>query len=85
MELVLPSEKLIANYVVVLCHATVAIIHKIKQKGFLTRKEKLYCLQFLFFILEDFKQNVKLKSDGDSDSTDNNRITGSFTMIDNPQ
>lgn len=82
---VLPSDKLLANYVVVLCRATVAIVQQVKQKGFLTKKEKLHCLQFLFFILENFKQNIQLESHSNSNCANNNRIFGSSLMINNPQ
>ena len=84
MDLVLPSEKVLANYVVVLCHATVAIVQQIKQKGFLTKKEKLHCLQFLFFILDDFKQNIHLEKESYTNCANDNRIFGSLFMINNP-
>ena len=75
----------LSNYVVVLCHATVVIIQQVKKKGFLTKKEKLHCLKFLFFILEDFKQNIRLEKYGDTNRTDNNRIFGSPFVINNPE
>ncbi len=69
----------------VLCHATVTIVQQVKKKGFLTKKEKLHCLKFLFFILQDFKQNIRLESNGDTKRADNNRVFGSPFVVDYPE
>lgn len=80
----LPSEQTMVNYVIVMCRATVVIIQEVKRKGFLTQKEKLHIFDFLFFILNDFKQNIQLESDSNTNSTNNDRIVVSTLMIDNP-
>jgi len=72
------------KYIVVLCQASLIVINEFKKKGYLTPKEKLHTLQFLFFMFQNFTKDIYLEQNTNQNRIKNNIIFGCQSVIDTP-